>query len=121
MTKKIISIFVAVMMVLSIIPAAAFASDGNRRAERLNTAVSLMPRESTRDAVDLNEALNVEGGELVFVSEGTYPWVVDGDAAMSGNAGVNSSISAVSTTVAAVEGDIVQFDFKAWGEGSGTF
>ena len=121
MTKKIISIFVAVMMVLSIIPAAAFASDGNRRAERPNTAVSLMPRESTRDAADLNEALNVEGGELVFVSEGTYPWVVDGDAAMSGNAGVNSSTSAVSTTVAAVEGDIVQFDFKAWGEGAYTY
>ena len=120
MTKKLISIFVAVMMVLSIIPAAAFASDGNRGAERPNTTASLMPREATRDAADLNEALNVPGGELVFVSEGTYPWVVDGDAAKSSNAGVSSSTSAVSTTATAVEGDIVQFDFKAWGEGSNT-
>ena len=58
---------------------------------------------------------------IVFTNDATYPWVVEGDAAKSGNAGVASSTSTITTTATAAEGDIVQFDFKAWGEGTSTF
>ena len=40
--------------------------------------------------------------------------------AQSGNAGVASSSSVMTATVTAVEGDILEFDFKAWGEGTST-
>ncbi|MBR3298671.1 MAG: choice-of-anchor J domain-containing protein [Clostridia bacterium] len=73
----------------------------------------------------LDEALNVEGGELHFESEGEYPWfvVVEDDRiyAQSGNAGVNSSESILTTTITANAGDVVSFEYKAWGEGTGTF
>ena len=76
---------------------------------------------------DLDEALNVEGGELHFESEGEHPWIVVNDEdngrlyAMSGNAGVHSSESILTTTITANAGDVVSFEFQAWGEGSGTF
>ena len=77
------------------------------------------------DMTDLDRALNIEGGTIHFVSEGQYPWITveEGDRfyAKSGNAGITSSTSVVSTTVDAQEGDVVQFEFKAWGEGSSTF
>ncbi len=72
----------------------------------------------------LNEALNVNGGTLEFTNDATYPWIVeiDGDRiyAMSGNGGVNSSVSTLTLVVNAAEGDALSFDFKAWGEGSST-
>ena len=40
--------------------------------------------------------------------------------AQSGNAGVAKSSSVMTATVNAVEGDILEFDFKAWGEGTST-
>ena len=76
-------------------------------------------------AGDLDEALNVEGGELHFESEGEYPWftVEEGDRfyAQSGNAGVNSSSSTLTTTVTLEAGAVISFDFKAWGEGANSF
>ena len=105
--KKFFAFVVAFAMVLSLVTVPAMAE---------NKSVTV-----PSDAADINEALNVEGGNIEFVSEGAYPWVVSGDAAMSGNAGVASSESVVTATVEANEGDIVQFDFKAWGEGSSTF
>ncbi|MBQ3731382.1 MAG: leucine-rich repeat protein [Muribaculaceae bacterium] len=74
----------------------------------------------------LDEALNVEGGDLHFYSSGQYPWTVmvtdDYEPyAQSGNAGVSSSTSTLTATVYAVDGNILEFDFKAWGEGSSTF
>ncbi|MBR5673045.1 MAG: leucine-rich repeat protein [Muribaculaceae bacterium] len=73
----------------------------------------------------LDEALNVEGGDLHFTTGGVYPWIVmvsDDDVpyAQSGNAGVSSTTSTLTATVTAVDGDILSFDFKAWGEGSST-
>lgn len=115
--KKIFAIVIAMAMVLSLVTVPAIAET---RKVTPSTATMTLPRESTRDAANLDEALNVAGGNLVFTSEGTYPWVVEGDAAKSSNAGVSSSTSAVSTTATAAAGDIVQFDFKAWGEGSNT-
>ena len=73
----------------------------------------------------LDDALNVPGGNIHFESTGDYPWIVmqEGDDmyAQSGNAGVSSSTSVLTATVTAADGDILQFDFKAWGEGTSTF
>lgn len=73
-------------------------------------------------APDLDEALNVEGGTLHFETSEDYPWEVfeDGDrlAAWSTNNGVANSTSEVWTTVTANAGDVLSFDFMAWGEGS---
>ena len=72
----------------------------------------------------LDEALNVEGGNIHFESTGDYPWtaIQEGSRmyAQSGNAGVANSSSVMTATVTAVEGDILEFDFKAWGEGTST-
>ena len=82
--------------------------------------LAVLPLEA--EMSDLDRALNLEGGTIHFTSTGNYPWVTatEGDRfyAHSGNGGVSSSSSTVSATVEAVEGDIVMFDFKAWGEGS---
>jgi hypothetical protein len=73
----------------------------------------------------LNSALNVEGGNLHFTTDGTYPWQVmeeDGRIyAQSGNAGVASSSSAVTATVTVDKATPLSFDYKAWGEGSQTY
>lgn len=72
--------------------------------------------------ISLDSALNVEGGTLHFETSADYPWTVetegDREYAMSGNAGVGNSTSTITATVSANEGDIVKFDYKAWGEGS---
>ena len=77
------------------------------------------------DALSLSQALNVEGGTLNFSSTGDYPWVVmNGENgrsyAQSGNAGVASSTSQVNTTATVSEGSILEFEYKAWGEGTTT-
>ena len=74
----------------------------------------------------LDQALNVEGGDIHFTTSGLYPWtvMVTDDYvpyAQSGNAGVSSTTSTLTATLYAVAGDILEFDFKAWGEGSSTF
>ena len=70
----------------------------------------------------LNSALNIEGGTINFVSNGTYPWKVMSEGgrtyAMSGNAGVASSSSILTATVTLSSPTALFFDFKAWGEGS---
>ena len=83
--------------------------------------------EEPAPAPTIDEALNVEGGELHFESEGSYPWitVLDEESgrlyAMSGNAGVHSSDSILTTTITANAGDVVSFEFQAWGEGTSTY
>ena len=75
--------------------------------------------------VSLNQALNVAGGNINFVSEGDYPWigVVDGNRvyARSGNMGVASSASNLTATVNVSKSSILSFDFMAWGEGVNTY
>ena len=73
----------------------------------------------------LDEALNAEGGNLHFSTDGDYPWIVmvsDNDVpyAQSSNAGVHNSSSVLYTTVTVVEGTEVQFDLLARGEGTST-
>ena len=112
--KKLLAFVIAAAMVLSLAaPALAETKNADPRATGTVSAV--------RDAATVDEALNVPGGDLTFVNDATYPWVVDGDAARSGNGGISSSTSAIYTTVEASEGDIVSFDFKAFGEGSSTY
>ena len=73
-------------------------------------------------AVTLDEALNVSGGNISFVSTGEYPWfvVTDGDLtyAQSGNAGVASSASTLTATVTVSRKSFLSFKYKAWGEGT---
>jgi surface protein len=70
----------------------------------------------------LDQALNVGGGNITFLSEGDYPWItLQGSGrvyAQSGNAGVSSSTSEMTATVSVAKTSILSFDFKAWGEGS---
>ncbi|MBQ9878859.1 MAG: hypothetical protein IJM45_00340, partial [Clostridia bacterium] len=109
MVKRIVSILTAAMLLLGLVPA-AFAK----------TAASAPVRD------DLEDALNVEGGTLVFTSEGEYSWGVVSDSdsgrfyAQSGNAGVASSESTLSMTAEVESNMCIKFDFKAWGEGTST-
>ena len=65
---------------------------------------------------DLDEALNVEGGTLTFANDATYPWEVRDNYAASGNAGVVSSSSTVTTTVELAEGEALYFDWSVSSE-----
>ena len=70
---------------------------------------------------DLDEAMNVAGGTLHFTTDGDYPWIVEETWGKSTNINVANSTSTVSTTVTAAAGDILQFDFMSFGEGSGNY
>ena len=111
----------AVMMVLSLVTVPVMAETPAANDPRLSTAPKTGTAAAPADAANLNEALNVAGGTLTFTSEGDYPWIVDGDAAKSTNVNVANSTSTVSTTVTAAAGDILQFDFMSFGEGSGSY
>ncbi|MGN0809423.1 MAG: S8 family serine peptidase [Christensenellales bacterium] len=64
---------------------------------------------------DLNEALNVEYGELIFVSTNPYAFITDEDGerfyAKSGNTGVNESDSFFFTTIDMIAGETLEFDY----------
>ena len=117
--KKFLAMLMAVMMVLSLVTVPVMAESPAANDPRLSTAPKTGTAAAPADAANLNEALNVAGGTLTFTSEGDYPWIVDGDAAKSTNVNVANSTSTVSTTVTAAAGDILQFDFMSFGEGSG--
>lgn len=105
MIKRIIGILTAALMIAALIPMGIFAE--------------------ARD-IDLDDALNADGGSLSFVSEGAYPWTVtasdEQDHAYygaSGNGGTASSSSVLSTSVTVGEdGASLSFDYLAWGESS---
>ena len=65
---------------------------------------------------DLDEALNIEGGTLTFANDEVYPWEVRDNYAASGNAGVVSSSSTVTTTVELAEGEALFFDWSTSSE-----
>lgn len=64
------------------------------------------------DDMSLNEALNVPGGTLDFTTDDPYPWVADGEAAVTTNQGVNNSSSTLYFTVQASEGNNLEFDYR---------
>ena len=70
--------------------------------------------------VSLDQALNVAGGTIHFISNGDYPWIVQNEDdrayAMSGNAGVRNSSSLLQATVTVDKLSTLSFDFEAWGE-----
>ena len=74
------------------------------------------------EIITLDEALNVDGGNIQFISGGDYPWTgtaSDGRAyAVSGNRGVANSTSTLLAAVYVEENSILSFDFKSWGEGT---
>ena len=117
--KKFLAMLMAVMMVLSLVTVPVMAETPAANDPRFSTAPKTGTAAAPADAANLNEALNVAGGTLTFTSEGDHPWIVDGDAAKSTNVNVANSTSTVSTTVTAAAGDILQFDFRSFGEGFG--
>ena len=119
--KKFLAMLMAVMMVLSLVTVPVMAETPAANDPRFSTAPKTGTAAAPADAANLNEALNVAGGTLTFTSEGDHPWIVDGDAAKSTNVNVANSTSTVSTTVTAAAGDILQFDFMSFGEGSGNY
>ena len=74
------------------------------------------------EIITLDEALNVDGGDIEFTSGGDYPWLAtasDGRAyAVSGNRGVANSTSTLMAVVYVEENSMLSFDFKSWGEGT---
>lgn len=104
MVKRLISLLTAVLMTF-FIPFISYAD--------------------LKDA-SLDGALNAEGGTIVFVSEGAYPWaaaVSDDPAHASfgkcGNSGIHSSTSVMSASVTVGEdGAGLSFDYQAFGESS---
>ena len=77
------------------------------------------------EIITLEEALNVDGGDIEFTSVGAYPWkgaASDGRLyAVSSNRGVANSTSTLTAEVYVEGNSILLFDFKAWGEGTNAF
>ena len=68
------------------------------------------------DLFTLNPAANAEGGTYHFASAGSYAWTVDGDSAVSGNAGVNNTTSAMKTELYLGPDQTITFDYKVSSE-----
>ena len=90
-----------------------------------NWAVNAAVGSGSEPIVSLDKVLNVSGGSIHFTTEGDFPWIlaVDEDGtvcARSSNDGFEDTYSTLTATVYAIDGDILEFDFKAWGEGSST-
>ncbi len=115
--KKFLAMLMALAMVLSIvtIPVIAETEEPKTSSAKFDSSQNSAPQ----TASTLNEALNVPGGSLNFVTEGDYPWFVYGDAAKSSNINIGDSTSTVSTTVTASAGDVLRFDYMSFGEGFG--
>ena len=136
--EKFLAILVAAMMLFGIF-GGALAQPAKRSVAPANNGARAIKTETVRSSdrtigkmtrvkagETLDEALNISGGTIAFVSEGDYPWQVleDEDTgrvyAQSTNAGVSSSTSTVSATVEVGSNKAVKFEFQAWGEGSST-
>ncbi|MBR4659321.1 MAG: S8 family serine peptidase [Clostridia bacterium] len=72
------------------------------------------------DMYGLDPAVNAEGSCSHFVSSGNYAWTVDGNSAVSGNAGVNNSTSTMKTELTVGIEQTITFDYKVSSE-SGDF
>ncbi len=94
--RKCLSLFMAIMMVFVIV------------------TIPAMAEKPLPVKLSINEALNVSGGNIEFITNDPYPWAVDSDNgwAHSTNQGQPSSTSTVSASVTAEEGDVVMFDYR---------
>lgn len=104
--KQVCSLILALLMVLSVVSVPTFsakAEDG----------------ENPPSAMTLNEALNVEGGNIEFTNSGdyidsengNYIWRVEDDHIASPEIGRYEKKAIITAEVTANEGDIVSFDF----------
>ena len=104
--KKVCSLILALLMVLSVVSVPTFsakAEDG----------------ENPPSTMTLNEALNVEGGNIEFTNSGdyidsengNYIWRVEDDHIASPEIGRYEKKAIITAEVTANEGDIVSFDF----------
>lgn len=64
----------------------------------------------------ISAALNVPGGTLAFDNSGSYPWVVEGDNAKSGNRGMANTTSTLGLDVGMHAGDTLSFRYKVSSE-----
>lgn len=73
---------------------------------------------------ELDAALNADGGSIAFTNDASYPWEVIEEngrlAAMSGNAGAASSVSAIAAVVTVEAGQSIEFDWNVDCEASTT-
>lgn len=141
--KKICSLIVAMLLVICGLCSPAIALTGNQIANvnMMHDSTGIKSESCSPDkgsikfldapaaasvdpaaAADLNEALNVPGGNLTFESyddgEVFFSWLVDGDYAKAGNSGIDGggqfgvTQSTVYTTVNFDEGQGVRFRYK---------
>ena len=72
------------------------------------------------EGMSLDQALNVHGGNIHFVTSGAYPWKIVEEGgrtyAQSGNTGIGGSTSELTAIVSVPEATVLSFDFKARGE-----
>ena len=131
--KKLLSLIVAAVLVLSMLPMGAMAESAqialnSARTETIKRADEALkaPEAPSNRAMSLADALNAEDSyiNLDFETEGAYPWTMleeEGRAyGQSSNAGVSSSSSTVTATFTIDTACVLSFDYKAWGEGSST-
>ena len=104
--KQVCSLILALLMVLSVVSVPTFSA----KAEE---------GENPPSAMTLNEALNVEGGNIEFTNSGdyidsengNYIWRVEDDHIASPEIGRYEKKAIITAEVTANEGDIVSFDF----------
>lgn len=65
--------------------------------------------------------LNGEGSYMPFDSEGSYPWVMNGDFAESGNAGVDNTTSVLSATAELKPYQMISFEYKVSSQQNGDY
>lgn len=103
--KKLFVLFMAVVMVFSVIAmpvanaAVIFAND-------------VLDNAAVRDAQTLDEALNVEGGTLSFFCMGQYQWQVERDHAKAGNSGIPGTSCNLNTSIEMTAGQRLSFRYK---------
>lgn len=104
--KQVCSLILALLMVLSVVSVptiSAKAEDG----------------ENPPSTMTLNEALNVEGGNIEFTNSGdyidsengNYIWIVEDDHIASPEPGLYQKKAVITAEITANEGEIVAFDF----------
>ena len=96
----------------------AFTSDSYTQTRTLDRIPAAKPRIAAADPADLNAALNIEGGQIVFANDQDdtvwpmMPVEKDGRTAVaSANAGEESAIAGLTAQIHAAEGEMLAFDF----------
>ena len=129
--KKLLSLIVAAVLVLSMLPMGAMAEAAQKALPNTRTETIARPAEGikapeepTYREMPLSTAMNAEDtyAFINFESEGDYPWSMiqddEREYGKSSNAGVGSSSSTVTATFTIDEVCVLSFDYIAMGEGT---